>query len=374
MPGLGGFLTPEDIAYQVAHIHEDKRPSTVAGLAILSAVSTIAVFSKFAIRWRTRSGFKTDDYTIALALVFGWGLFVSSLYDTRYGIGLHVIAVKPDHFKNLLQVLFLSSPTFFIGVALTQVSILFLYKRLFTLFLRWFRITFYVLLFSSVGAAIAFSLASYLRCFPINSNWDPTIRGAHCGVDIHAVYVTSCVINLVTDLGIVAAPMPLIWKLQMSRGTKTAVTGMFLLAGFICIINLIKLYYAVVAVQKDFTFDTRIILWTHAELTLGIVNACLPCYRPFFKGLRGVFSTVFSTQKSRSTTNPGSKKSADAFGASNAGERSGLTGPKIELASVDQWSVASRQGKNPTVTYKVSAESGPETHDFRGGLSSHSPV
>lgn len=136
-------------------------------------------------------------------------------------------------FLSRQQVLFLSSPIFFIGVALTQVSILFLYKRLFTLFLRWFRITFYVLLFSSVGAAIAFSLASYLRCFPINSNWDPTIRGAHCGVDIHAVYVTSCVINLVTDLGIVAAPMPLIWKLQMSRGTKTAVTGMFLLAGLL---------------------------------------------------------------------------------------------------------------------------------------------
>lgn len=131
------------------------------------------------------------------------------------------------------QVLFFSGPIFFIGIALTQVSILSLYKRLFTLFLRWFRITFYVLLFSSVGAAIAFSFAGYLRCFPINSNWDPTIRGAHCGVDIHAVYITGCVVNLVVDLGIVAAPMPLIWNLQMSRGSKAAVTGMFLLAGLL---------------------------------------------------------------------------------------------------------------------------------------------
>lgn len=65
---------------------------------------------------------------------------------------------------------------------------------------------------------------------PIRYNWDPTIRGAHCGINIHTLYVASCVINLVVDLGIVVAPMPIIWKLQMNLGTKAAVTGMFLLA------------------------------------------------------------------------------------------------------------------------------------------------
>lgn len=63
-------FSPADLAYQTAHIHEDKRPSTVAALAILSVLSTMAVTLKLGIRWRMRAGFKEDDYTIILALVY----------------------------------------------------------------------------------------------------------------------------------------------------------------------------------------------------------------------------------------------------------------------------------------------------------------
>lgn len=63
-------FSPADLAYQTAHIHEDKRPSTVAALAILSALSTMAVILKLGIRWRTRAGFKEDDYTVILDLVY----------------------------------------------------------------------------------------------------------------------------------------------------------------------------------------------------------------------------------------------------------------------------------------------------------------
>ena len=66
---------------------------------------------------------------------------------------------------------------------------------------------------------------------PVNYNWDPTIRGAHCGVNVRNLAVTSCVINLVVDLCIVAAPMPLVWKLHVNTATKAALTGMLLLAG-----------------------------------------------------------------------------------------------------------------------------------------------
>lgn len=62
--------SPADLAYQTAHIHEDKRPLTVAALAILSVLSTAAVILKLGIRWRMRAGFKEDDYTIVLALVY----------------------------------------------------------------------------------------------------------------------------------------------------------------------------------------------------------------------------------------------------------------------------------------------------------------
>ncbi|MCJ1423852.1 hypothetical protein MMC29_001737, partial [Sticta canariensis] len=347
-------ISPADLAYQTAHIHKDKRPFTVAALAILSVLSTMAVILKLGIRWRMRAGFKEDDYTIILALIFGWISFVTCLYDTRYGIGLHIIAIPLDDFKLLLKVLSVTFPVYFIGVALTQISILFLYRRLFTLIIGWFRATFYCLLVLSAGSGIAISLAGFLRCMPISYNWDPTIRGAHCGVDLHRLAVTSCVISLVMDLCIVAAPMPLVWKLHVNFATKAALTGMFLLAGCVCISNLVKLVYSLEAMATDFTFDVRILIWTHAELTLGIVSACLPCYKPFFIGLGDVFSTVFSSRKSISATNPNSMKPADAFHSSDPRKKPGLPGSQIELVSVDEWSDAS---KPPVVKAKPSAES-----------------
>ena len=114
---------------------------------------------------------------------------------------------------------------------MTQISIVFLYRRIFTLLIGWFRVTFYCLLILSASSGIAISLAAFLRCMPISYNWDPTIRGAHCGVNMRDLAVTTCVINLLLDLCIVAAPMPLVWKLHANFATKAALTGMFLLAG-----------------------------------------------------------------------------------------------------------------------------------------------
>lgn len=115
-------------------------------------------------------------------------------------------------------------------------SILFLYRRLFTLLIRWFCITFYVLQSLSVGSGISISLALLLRCIPISSNWDPTIRGARCGVNVATLARTSCVVNLVVDLCVVAAPTPLIliqgesrnqgrlsWPVSFSRVVSTSI-------------------------------------------------------------------------------------------------------------------------------------------------------
>lgn len=172
---------------------------------------------------------------------------------TRYGFGLHVIAVPPENFKALAevspsrwrisnsyadllpfshrQIFYFTWPINLIGVALTQISILFLYRRLFTLLVLWFRVTFYVLLFLSAGSGIAISLALFFRCTPISSGWTPDIRRAHCGVNVRHLAVASCVVDLVVDLFVIVAPMPLIWKLHVNLKTKAALTGMFLLAG-----------------------------------------------------------------------------------------------------------------------------------------------
>lgn len=69
-----------------------------------------------------------------------------------------------------------------------------------------------------------------LYCVPFNYHWNKSIPGGHC-YEFQVVYVIGLVLNLVTDIAILAAPVPIIWGLQMSPKSKKAVTGMFLLGG-----------------------------------------------------------------------------------------------------------------------------------------------
>lgn len=72
-------LTDEEAAYQLAHLDDTKGPSIIASVFILSLLSTIAVAVRLAIRWRTKAGFKADDYLIFVA-------GVRKIYLRRWGV------------------------------------------------------------------------------------------------------------------------------------------------------------------------------------------------------------------------------------------------------------------------------------------------
>ena len=60
-------LPPEALAYQTAHINDDRGPEVIAVDAVLTILATVAIGLRFLVRWRTHVGFKADDYTILLA-------------------------------------------------------------------------------------------------------------------------------------------------------------------------------------------------------------------------------------------------------------------------------------------------------------------
>lgn len=88
--------------------------------------------------------------------------------------------------------------------------------------------------------------------------------------------------------------------------------------------------------------DVPASIWTHAELTLGIVSACLPCFRPLFKSVGGVFASGSSSSKSKkiTLTQPPnrSKLTTDTYRSLNGKEGGEDNGSKIALVSPDHWS------------------------------------
>ena len=55
--------------------------------------------------------------------------------------------------------------------------------------------------------------------------WDPSIPGV-CG-NQHAGLLATGIGNIATDLLILSLPVPRVWNMQVSRGSKAALTGIF---------------------------------------------------------------------------------------------------------------------------------------------------
>lgn len=62
-------LTPQQIAYQTAHIDDDRRPDVLATGITMALVATTAVTVRFICRRHMKVAISYDDYFILLALV-----------------------------------------------------------------------------------------------------------------------------------------------------------------------------------------------------------------------------------------------------------------------------------------------------------------
>lgn len=74
---------------------------------------------------------------------------------------------------------------------------------------------------------VAVILESLLLCQPLAINWDPTVPG-HCG-NTTAAYLAAHCVNLVLDIAVAIAPIPVLWQLQMKLEKKIGISLMFAL-------------------------------------------------------------------------------------------------------------------------------------------------
>ena len=164
------------------------------------------------------------------------------------------------------------------------------------------------------GWAISIVLESFLLCSPVEFNWNPTLPSGKCG-NRNVAFVMAGVLNMVTDLMVMALPLPYIWGLQLPLGRKIGLTLVFCLGLlYVQSSNLSQRYlhwsvlifyvttYSVSAVSIirimsllsiDFNDVTSTLLiplmWSIVEQQLAIVCANLPL-------LRHVFAAVLPTR------------------------------------------------------------------------------
>lgn len=109
-----------------------------------------------------------------------------------------------------------------------KLSFLFFYQRYFFVY-RGFTKTSIILGAIVLMQWLVFQFLFILICIPPARFWNLALPG-RC-LDIAAVADGFAISSLVTDIAILALPMPLIWQLHLSRGQKIGLTILFTLGG-----------------------------------------------------------------------------------------------------------------------------------------------
>ena len=238
------------------HNYADSITATAIFFLILT---TIAVLLKFVVRSFTKLHFGPDDWTLVLALLSfyaGMGLelkgqlhsyprlsIADRVFEAVY-TGKAATGVTDPKYTEYLKVrssevasceiltrgyqfLYIYAPLYFTTVLFTNMSILFLYRRIFSTS-KFRKVSLYV-----IGAHILWFIPGLLveifACTPISAGWDITTPGS-C-IQYSTFLMTFMVMELVLDVVLLTLPILEVKKLQLTVQRKVGVIGVFLLGG-----------------------------------------------------------------------------------------------------------------------------------------------
>jgi hypothetical protein len=107
---------------------------------------------------------------------------------------------------------------------LVKLSIIFMLKRIFIT--SNFRIASYAVMAVAMAWMAMPILVALVVCRPLEYNWNRKVPGGQCGNKTLA-YALVGVVDLVSDLLILALPMRMVYRLRIARAHKIALAGIF---------------------------------------------------------------------------------------------------------------------------------------------------
>lgn len=123
---------------------------------------------------------------------------------------------------------YLSELYYATAITLVKCSVVCLYLRIFSIDRKFKVLCYCMIAFVGIWGVVV-NLVTIFQCKPVQAGWDKSIPGEQCLVLEHFLIGTN-VPNIIADVAIIALPVPLIWKLQLSRMRKLGLVTVFFLA------------------------------------------------------------------------------------------------------------------------------------------------
>ncbi|KAF2475208.1 uncharacterized protein BDR25DRAFT_382062 [Lindgomyces ingoldianus] len=64
-------------------------------------------------------------------------------------------------------------------------------------------------------------------CFPINSRWNPNVKGTCNNKVVQVEYFATPIPWIITDFAILIVPLPVLWSMKLSRARQIGLVALF---------------------------------------------------------------------------------------------------------------------------------------------------
>ncbi|KAH9221279.1 hypothetical protein DL95DRAFT_327949 [Leptodontidium sp. 2 PMI_412] len=317
-------MNPDTAGQDLSQNKQSTLRSTEITLVILAG---FFVTLRFLSRWKKRAYIGIDDYFILLAYaallaLLSAGLFSKDLLPIfeleipitegsaviHYGLGLHAAALNFDKLIAVGKGLLAFECLYVTTVALTKVSLLLMYYRIFPI--DSMRIGCWILGTLSVCWCISLIMVCIFQCTPIAKAWNPTIPG-HC-INLKGSFIGNAVPNILTDVAILGLPMPHVWSLHTTLIQRCQLSAVFLLGSFVVFTSIYRFTTLFEFVPSDLTGTlAKACTWVIVESSAGVISACLPTLAPLLR-----FTNFLPWRKNKSSSTPRSVNGVATIGGS----------------------------------------------------------
>ncbi|RAK71283.1 uncharacterized protein BO72DRAFT_463958 [Aspergillus fijiensis CBS 313.89] len=168
-----------------------------------------------------------DDILMIIGAILNFGLSITIMTGSRYGIGKHALAITESDTVPMLKCIWVTRLFYTLSMGLVKMFLLWFYLRLDPRrFMRW---AVFFVMFLNIGLSLASFIGSLASCRPPSLFWTSPTGDSRC-MSLGAqqlFYEVNGVLNIVTDILIYLLPVPMLYGLQVTWRKKGAILAIF---------------------------------------------------------------------------------------------------------------------------------------------------
>ncbi|KAK2615686.1 hypothetical protein N8I77_002424 [Diaporthe amygdali] len=367
-----------DMAVSTGHI-PDRGPAVFAVTTATLVVGTAFFIARLICRSLIVKRVSWDDYFIILAWFLAVGLSTTIDIGTSKGLGRHDVNIAGEDRLPLRKTEYVFSVLYNPALMALKTSILIFYLRLSKNTQQILRLASWIVLAIVNTAGVVLTFLNIFQCQPVVAAFSLYRYQAQC-IPLLTEFICSAPVNIVTDLAILALPIPVLTGMRLPKRQKYILVFTFSLGIFVTIVDVVRIYYLQQAISfvpttpsndpealfgdsPEFAWNASLsLMWSAVEVNIGMICACIPTLKPLIlKILPTVLFDPDGTHDSSLSTYATETQDKEPDGSQNAARPAGsgeapgsLAAPAQALQTPESLAVPTQAQQHDSSTEQIS--------------------